>query len=253
MKPIATLLIEDEEAARQRLERLLAADKDFRIEKSCSNAMEALPVLSEKKIDLLLVDIEMPGMSGIELVSSLNDNNRPLIVFITAYDEYAVQAFEYYAVDYILKPFTNQRFEKMLARIRQHFINEKTINNPWTGVRQFLETHQFPDNRIAVKTGKKYRFIDPLEIAYVCAEGNYCAIRLGSGEKFIHRDTITHLLSILPENKFIRIHHSYIVAIASVQQVNRVAFGEMEIKMNDGQILKVSRKYKDHVRKLLKK
>jgi two-component system, LytTR family, response regulator len=252
MKPITILMIDDEEAARKRVERLLTGNKDFVIEKSCSSGMEALLVLSEKKIDLLLLDIEMPGISGLELVNKIEESKRPSIVFITAYDEYAVQAFEYYAIDYLLKPFSNERFEKMLERVKLQITGKKAANIPWPDIMNFMETHQLPDNRISVKTGKKYHFIEPADIAYICADGNYCGIRLCSGDKFVHRDTITHLASILPADRFIRIHHSYIVAIASVVQVNRVAFAEMEVKMTDGKLLKVSRKYKDLVKKMIR-
>jgi len=252
MKPITILIVDDEEAARKRIERLLTNNKDFVNEKSCSSGMQALQVLSEKEIDLLLLDIEMPGISGLELVGKLDENKRPSVVFITAYDEYAVQAFEYYAIDYLLKPFSNERFEKMLDKVKIQLAVKKVTSIPWPDIMNFMETHQLPDNRIAVKTGKKYHFIEPADIAYICADGNYCDIRLRSGDKFVHRDTITHLSSILPADKFIRIHQSYIVAIASVNQVNRMAFAEMEVKMADGKMLKVSRKYKGLVKKLIK-
>lgn len=253
MKPITIVIVDDEEAARKRTERLLAASKEFVIEKSCSSGVDALQVLSEKRVDLLLIDIEMPGLSGLELVNRLEESKRPSIVFITAYDEYALQAFEYYAIDYLLKPFSNERFEKMLTRAKLHIAGKKATNIHWPDIMHFMETHQLPDNKIVVKTGKKYHFIDPADIAYICADGNYCNIRLCNGDKFIHRDTISHLAATLPADRFIRIHHSSIVAVSSVSQVNRMAFAEMEIKMTDGKLLKVSRKYKALVKKMIRR
>ncbi|MES2330409.1 MAG: LytTR family DNA-binding domain-containing protein [Bacteroidota bacterium] len=252
MKTITVLIIDDEAPALQRNERLVLADKDFSIAGTCVNGEEALQILTDKKIDLLLLDIEMPVMSGLSLLQNFGIQNRPLVVFITAYDEYAVTAFEYYAIDYLLKPFTNERFEKMLARVKDHFRKEKHENISWADVNYSVQQRKLPGNRLAVKTGKKYHFIEPSQKAYVVADGNYCHIKLHSGEKYVHRETLSNLAAILSEDVFMRIHHSSIIAINAVKQVNRLGYGEMEVCMNDNSVLKVSRKYKERVKKLFK-
>jgi len=253
MKPIRTILVDDEGPALQRSQRLLQLQADFVLQGSCTNGKEALAVLMNGGIDFILLDIEMPGMSGIELLDRLDDSRRPLVVFATAYDNYAVKAFEYYAIDYLLKPFSNERFEKMLDRVRDHFTNKGKQDIPWKDVSHAIVQQKLPGERIAVKTGRKYDFIAPSDIAYICADGNYCDIRLVSGNKYVHRETISNMISILPADQFLRIHHSYIISIASVKQVTRISFGELEVTMNDGCVLKVSRKYKGEVKKLLSK
>lgn len=253
MKLIRTLLVDDEDPALQRSQRLLKLRDDFVLHSSCTNGREALAVLQNNAIDFILLDIEMPGMSGLELLNELDAGKRPLVVFVTAYDNYAVKAFEYYAIDYLLKPFSNERFEKMLDRVQDHFNNKEKQNIPWHDVIDSIDQQKLPGERIAVRTGKKYDFIEPADIAYICADGNYCEIKLISGAKYVHRETISNMIAMLPAGKFMRIHHSYIISIASVKQVGRLSFGELEIKMTDDRQLKVSRKYKDAVKKLIAK
>ncbi len=251
MKQVTVLIVDDETPALKRLEMLLQDDTDFVLRASCTNPEEALNILLTQPIDLLLLDIEMPGLTGLQLLNKLQGKSKPVVVFVTAYDEYAVQAFEYYAIDYILKPFTNDRFKKMLLRVKEHFIAHAKNNISWPEVTKSIEQGIIP-NRITVKTGRKYHFINPPDIAYVCANGNYCEIYLENGEKHVHRDTLAHIISILPPVDFIRIHHSYVVALRLIDQVKKLSFGDMEIKMAGGTWLKVSRKYKQPVKKLIK-
>jgi two-component system LytT family response regulator len=253
MSAITTLIVDDEMPALQRMQRLLSGNHDFLLAGSCVNGKEALEILAEIKIDLLLLDIEMPLMSGLALLERLDDRNKPLVVFVTAYDEYAITAFEYYAIDYLLKPFTNERFEKMLFRVTEHFKHYATAPVSWYDVKESITHKKLPGSRIAIKTGRKYHFIEPLQIAYVIVDGNYCNIKLHSGEKFVYRETLSNLLSVLPSGLFERIHHSYLVAISAVRQINRLGYGEMEVRMHDGSVLKVSRKYKEVVKKLMVK
>ena len=251
MKQINTLIVDDEFLALKRIETILKSDKDFIIQASCTSSKEALAILSQKEIDLLLVDIEMPELTGMEMIQHLENKKKPLVVFVTAYDDFAIQAFEYYALDYILKPFSNERFQKMLHRVKEQIghYTQKTVS--WKEMQHSIDEKKLP-GRITVKTGKKYHLIDPMQIAYICAKGNHCEIKLTTGEKHIHRDSLSHLISILPEDKFIRIHHSYAVAIGCIKQARRLPFGELEVKTTDDVFLKVSRKYKEKVKQLLK-
>jgi len=251
MRPIVTLIIDDEELALKRVKTLVEGDKDFIIHAACMKSIDAAKIIAEDPIDLLLLDIEMPGMNGLELLNKIEINAKPLVVFITAYDEYAVQAFEYYAIDYVLKPFSNERFQKMLDRVRSHFINQYNNNIPWADVKNSIEKGTIT-NRITVKTGKKYNFIDYSGITYIRADGNYCEINTGEGLRYIHRDTLNHLATILPGDQFSRIHHSYIISVRSVVEVKRTSFGEMSVKMSDGNWLKVSRKYKGIIKDLIR-
>lgn len=254
MKPIVTLIVDDEEPALKRAARLVSLDKDFVIYAKCTSSRNAAKILSAEGIDLLLLDIEMPELNGLDLLNELGDKKKPLVVFITAYDEYAVQAFEYYAIDYILKPFSNERFQRMMERVKIHLAAYPypIPEISWAAVVDTIEQGTVP-GRITVKTGKKYHFIDPSDINYIYANGNYCEIFLKTGLKYVHRETLSHIYSILSSRQFIRIHHSCIVSVSSIAEVKRSSFGELSLKTKDEKWLKVSRKYKETLKKILQK
>jgi two-component system, LytTR family, response regulator len=253
MKPITVLIVDDEHLAVQRVERLLQRSLEFQVRGTAQNGAEALVLIDQGQIDLLLLDIEMPDMTGLELLGHIEENKRPVIVFITAYDEYALKAFDYFAIDYLLKPFSNERFNKMLERAKEQVQNRHRRNIPWNEVQMSIEQKRLSGNQITVKIGKRYHFIKIDEIGYICADGNYCEINTVYGSKFVHRDTIRHLISILPPDIFYRIHHSHIVSIHYIQSIHRLSFGELDVQMKDGHTLKVSRKYKDRVSAFFKK
>jgi len=253
MKRIRVLIIEDEDLALKRVERLLRPQEDFIITASAANGRDALAFLSANDVDLVLLDIEMPDMNGFEVLNSITDEKRPLVVFITAYHEYALKAFDHFAIDYLLKPFSNMRFMKMLDRIRLLLDDKQYKNTLWTGIHSLSHDQDADRNYIPVKTGKKYHLLPVAEIAYISADGNYCEINMIHGAKHVHRDTIAHLFSILPSDKFIRVHNSHIASIFFIKNVSRISFGEMEIEMKNGITLKVSRKYKNSVKALFEK
>ena len=252
MKRIATLIVDDEDPSVQRVKRLVERHPEFHVVNTCHNGKEALDFIQRNDVDLVLLDIEMPIMTGIKLLNTLEESRRPLVVFLTAYDQYALQAFEYFAIDYLLKPFSNERFEKMLERVKGLVGSQSKPLFAWRDIQTAIDERKLPAGKITVKTGKKYHFIEVDEIAYITADKNYCEIKLLSGPRHIHRETLSHFENTLPQDKFARIHHSYIVRLDYIKGVNRVLFGDVEVVMKDGATFKVSRKYKNTIRTFLK-
>jgi two-component system LytT family response regulator len=252
MRKIKVLIVDDEIQAIRRIERLLSEESSFEVTGRAFNTIEASDSMLENKPDLLFLDIEMPGMNGVDFMKSLDEKTRPLVVFVTAYDEYAVMAFEYFAIDYILKPFSNERFIKTLSRVKSQLKNSSRQNIDWSLVSNFVSNNNLPQDRITIKTGRNYEFIAFESIMYIKADGAYVEIHCRDGRKLLHRETITSLEQKLNSFNFIRIHHSTVVAARDIKGIHRLSFGNFELIMNDGNKLRVSRKYKEQVRIFLK-
>ncbi len=251
MQAIRTLIIDDELQARKRIERLLVMDPDFDIVGQCSSAQEAAQLLMVNQIDLMFLDIEMPGQNGIKFMSSLSQEHRPQVVFVTAFDDYAIMAFEYFALDYVLKPFSNERFRKSMDRVKRQFQVERTTID-WQAVDTFIGKREAPDDRFVIKTGNKYDFLPFADVNYIIANGSYATLVCHDGHKFLYRETITKLSELLRDFGFIRIHHSAIVFGGNIKGLNRLPFGDLEVVMNDQTAIRVSRTYKNTVKKILK-
>jgi two-component system, LytTR family, response regulator len=251
MKVVRTLIIDDEPQARRRLERLLKLDPVFEIVGLCNSAKEAHQFIKDHQIDLMFLDIEMPGQNGFKFMASIPEEMRPGVVFVTAFDDYAVMAFEYFALDYILKPFSNDRFNKTLDRIKQQFqIERKGID--WNLVNSFIGKRESPKDRFVIKTGNKYDFLAYTDINYILANGTYATFVCHDGRKMLYRQTITNLSEILKDFGFVRIHHSAIVFSDNIKGLNRLPFGDIEVIMNDGVSVRVSRSYKNDLKKILR-
>lgn len=242
------LLVEDEPPAATRFQKLMKLCHSFVPHGAATSGSQAIGLLKENNVDVVFLDIELSDMSGFDLLDRIPADNRPLIVFVTAYDKYALMAFDYFAIDYLLKPFSNERFHKMISRVEAQLSNNE--QNSWTGLTEAIRTGNLPGT-IVVRTGKKHHFISIADIAWVSADGNYCDIHLENGEVHIHRETISKLTEILPNSEFARIHQSYVIRTSFVKSVNRILFSEMEVVLKDSTVLKVSRSYKNVVRSLM--
>lgn len=255
-KNIRTIIVDDEPIARERIANLLAENISFELIGEYENGVEAREVLIENSIDLMFVDVQMPNMDGISLVKSLEIDQRPLIIFATAFDEFAIDAFNFFAIDYLLKPFSKERFrqtlEKVLLMIKG--IPEYSQKNQING---FLSIYQHEENdvlqkskRISVKLGNRVYFILIEQIEYVIASGNYLEI-FADNKLHIIRETMTQLLNRLPTN-FLRIHKSSIVNIEFVLELISIGYGNYELKMQNKKMLRVSDPYKQNLLKSLK-
>jgi len=243
------LLVEDEVPAAIRFQNLIKSNSSFVSLGVATSGDEARQVITKGGVDLLFLDIELPDMSGFDLLDLIPEDKRPLIVFVTAYDKYALLAFEYFAIDYLLKPFSNDRFRKMITRLETQRSGTPS-QNP-TGLIQAIRGGTL-HGTIVIRTGKRHHFVSIEDVAWVAADGNYCDIHLQNGEVHVHRETISRMMDILPAADFARIHHSYIIRTGFVKGINRILFNDMEVVLRDNTHLKVSRSYKNVARDLIR-
>lgn len=252
---IRTLIVDDEVLARERIASLLNKEKDIDVIGECSDGEEALQKINSLKPDLVFIDIQMPMMSGVEVIKNL-DEYLPEVIFVTAYDEYAVDAFEMNALDYLLKPFDQERFIKTLARAKQRLLAKNTIeiseklNNLIRAFSQNKPGEKYL-TKFVIKSAGKISFINVDEINHIEAEGNYLTLHTNNS-KNLYRDTITNIAEKLNPEIFVRIHRSYIVKIENIKEMQSHFNGEYIITLKDNTKLKSSRSYKTEVEKLLK-
>jgi two-component system LytT family response regulator len=252
---IKTLVVDDETLARERIISLLKKENDIEIVGECSDGEEALQKINSLKPDLVFLDIQMPVMNGIDIIKNLSDY-LPEVIFVTAYDEYAVEAFELNALDYLLKPFDQERFSKTLARARQRILANSTkdisekLNNLILSFSKNKTGEKYL-TKFVIKSSGKISFINIDEINYIEAEGNYLTLYTANG-KHLYRDTISNISEKLNPDLFVRIHRSYIVKIENIKELQSHFNGEYFITLKDNTKLKSGRSYKTEVEKLLK-
>jgi two-component system LytT family response regulator len=255
------IITDDEPAAREGLTALLMLDQSIEILKVCSNGLEAIQAIDEHKPDILLLDIQMPGVNGFEVINSIREY-IPQIIFITAYDQYAIQAFENYALDYLLKPFTDERFFKSVERAKE-IVRNKESAKQMEVMRTILasaamDSHdklidsinsRGASNKLIVKTGGKVLFIPWKDISYV--EADDYVIRVYHGDKLaVIRESMKNIEQLLPARNFIRTHKSFIVNVDQVSSAETSA-GGMTIKLINKKDIPVSKTYRDDVQKRL--
>lgn len=234
-KSIHCIIVDDEPLAREILEGHLKRIDHVRVVASCKNAMEAFQAINNHRVDLVFLDIHMPGISGLSFAKSVNRNLR--IIFTTAYREYAVEGFDLRAVDYLLKPIS---FERLLRGI-QKYLEENTpaVNEP------IREADEFHEDFIFVRSDRKMVRVDFQDILFIESLGDYVKIHLMNRKTVVTRDSLSNLESSLPGENFIRVHRSYIVARAQIDHYtsDTIGIGKHEIT--------ISRSYREEVMKKL--
>jgi len=233
---ITAVIVDDEELARAVLREYLAAHPEVQIIAECSNGFEAVKAVSELAPDLLFLDIQMPKLSGFEVLELVGGG--PAVVFVTAYDQYALRAFEVHAVDYLLKPFTPERLSEALDRARQRM--ERNEASPVPELVKETRAASKPIERILVKDGARVHVIPVEKIDYIEAQDDYVGIRAG-GKEYLKQDTMAELESLLSPERFIRIHRSYILNIDRLMRLEPYAKDSRVAVLSDGTQLPVSR------------
>lgn len=252
---IKTLVVDDESLARERIISLLKKENDIEVVGECSDGEEALKKIYSLKPDLVFLDIQMPLVNGIDVVKNL-DEYLPAIIFVTAYDKYAVEAFEMNALDYLLKPFDQERFAKTLARARERILSDNAnevsskINNLILKLAH-TKTEKEYLTKFIVKSAGKISFINIDEIKFIEAEGNYLILHTANS-KTLFRETITNISEKLNPEVFIRIHRSYIVKIEYIKEMQSHFNGEYIFTLKDNTKIKSGRSYKTEIEKMLK-
>lgn len=245
LKKLSVLIVDDEPGARRRINRLLSKEMDIEVIGQAGSGANALSIIQQKKPDLVFLDVQMPGMSGIEVVKNLESDQLPTVIFVTAFDQYAVQAFELAALDYLMKPFDDERFEQALSRAR-HSLKKPTddlaekfgtllqsFHQKEPAGKQYIE-------RIAVETRGQLRIIPVDKIDYIKASGNYVDLHVGS-EKLLVREQMQQLETKLSPKLFYRIHRSSIVRLDEIEHLIVNPGGDYAVRLRSKQLLKVSR------------
>jgi two-component system LytT family response regulator len=243
--PIRTLLVDDEVLARLALRQALAAHADFEIVGECGNAAEAMQAVAALAPDLLFLDIRMPGLDGFRLLHQLKPDTLPMIVFATAYGQHALRAFDANALDYVLKPIDQGRFDQALARVRRH----------WRGLHArapagIAPVTGGPVQRLSVRVGEHIRVIAVETIDWIEADGNYVHIHVGK-QAYLHRETLRGLLATLDPGRFLRIHRGTLVNVERIREIHPLFQGNAEVVLHDGTRLNLSRRFRRHARRAL--
>lgn len=243
---IKTLIVDDEPLARDRVKRFLRDEADVEIVGECGNGVEALAAIREQKPDLVFLDIQMPEKNGFEVVRSMNAKTLPTVIFVTAYDQYALQAFDVHALDYLLKPFNRERIHRAVARAREH-IEHKNLGNLDERLASLiadLRSEKKYLDRLVVKAVGRVFFLKTDEIEWIEAAGNYVKLHVGRDSHMI-RETMNGIEAKLDPEKFLRIHRSTVVHIDCIKELHPMFSGDYAVILRNGTELALSRNYRE--------
>jgi two-component system LytT family response regulator len=267
--PLHVLLADDEPIARRRLLRFLRAEAGVEIVAECAGGAAALAALQEKRVDVAILDVQMPDKDGLRVVAEYGAERMPVVIFVTAYDEYAVRAFEVQALDYLLKPVTAERFHAAFQRARAYL--DRTLASQ-RGERLTALLAELVSNdtdlsaapahapapppqrhaeRLTVKTDGRVYFVRSDAVDWVAAEGNYVRVHAGNASHLI-RETISAVEAQLDPAQFCRIHRSTIVNLDRIREMQAWFAGDYMIILKDGAKLKLSRTYRDRLQARLR-
>lgn len=248
---IKALIVDDELLARKRLRKLLRGDAEVEIIGECASGREAVVAIQSLHPDLVFLDVQMPEMDGFAALESLASDELPLIIFVTAYDQYALRAFEVCALDYLLKPVDRERFAQTLQRAKARLRGER--RGETARLRSLLEelkTEAHRPERIAIKAGGRIRLLKLEEIDWIEAEGKYARLHFGQ-ESHLLREAMSSLEARLDPRKFVRIHRSTIVNVDRIKELESWFNYDYRAVLNDGTQLIVSRSHRQKLANLL--
>jgi len=253
-KRLRTVIVDDEELGRDRIQSLLETQPDVEIVGVCNDGTSAVETIDRTQPDLVFLDVQMPGMDGFEVIENLDAARLPAVVFVTAHDGHAIRAFEIHALDFLLKPFDQTRFEKALERARTQIGKTKTqgpaIDSRIVSLLEELrEERKYPE-RLIVKSSGRVFFVRTEEIDWVEASGNYVKIHTKS-EAHLLRESMKNMEAKLDPKTFVRIHRSAIVNIDRIKELEPWFHGEYIVIMRDGTRLTASRVFSDRLSALI--
>jgi two-component system LytT family response regulator len=241
----SVVIVEDEPPARAKLGRFLAELADFRVESEAATVEEGIAAVAAAVPDVIYLDIQLGTRSGFDVLDGLRDIASPLVVFTTAYSEYAVRAFEVEAVDYLLKPFDRDRFQRSVERIRaalaepDHSDLEERVRRLLAGV----PGRPAAARQILVREPERAFFLAAEDIQKISAAGNYVEVQ-AAGKIHLVRDSLTSFVAQLDPAEFLRVHRSHVVRVGFIAELRPMFHGDYELVMRDGQTLALSRRYK---------
>ena len=264
-KAIRVLIVDDESLARKRIRDLLSKQDDFEVIGECESGEEAVEAINSEITDLVFLDIQMQDMDGFSVLEKAQPQDLPAIIFVTAYDQYALKAFEVHAIDYLLKPFDDERFDETLEyvsrKIKKDSIRDlgKKITSLLADLSDSEENKTKPQSiaadsefqkRLVIKSTGKITFVEVDEIEWISAEGSYVGLNT-RGKSHLMRGTLKKLEATLDPKKFVRIHRSTIVNLSFIKELKSHFHGEFVVILKNGERLKLSRSYRENAELIL--
>ena len=246
MKKIKVLVADDEPLARERLTALLAQEPDMEVVGEARDGEETITAIHDDSPDLVFLDVQMPQMNGFDVIEAVGTDKMPLVIFVTAYDQHALKAFQVRALDYLLKPFDRERFKDALSRARKQLEREESgdLGNRLLALVKDLRRDQPKSDRLVVKSGGRLFFLRTDEIDWVEAAGNYVRLHVGPASHLL-RETMNAIEGRLDPEKFFRIHRSRIVNMERIQELQPWLNGEYAVLLRTGTRLTLSRGYRE--------
>ncbi len=243
---LRVLIADDESLSRERLRQFLRAEPRIEIVAECASGKETVNAIRENSPDLVFLDVKMPELDGFGVLEALSGTRLPAIIFVTAHDQFAVRAFEEHAVDYLLKPFDQQRFQTALQRARKRLQNTSSLSDLLTR----FAARRKPLERVTVRSGDRIKLVNVAEIDWISAADNYVEMHVG---KTVHllRMTITALAQQLPQNQFVRISRSALVNSECIKEIRCKAHGDYVVHLHNGARLTGTRTYRRNLAGLL--
>jgi two-component system LytT family response regulator len=255
--PIRAVVVDDEPPARQRLVALLGAHGDVEVVGECADGRAAVEALRRAPVDLVFLDVQMPALDGFGVVAEIGADNMPPVIFTSAYSEFAVRAFEAYAIDYLLKPFDGARLSVALGRAKEQI---STRRRRATGEDQRLSgllahvdsarADSYPD-AIAIKSGTQYMVARVSDIDWIEADGNYARLYIQKRPRLLTKSLATLEKDVLDPNVFVRIHRSAIVNTTKIAAVEPQVHGDLTLVLHDGTHVQCSRRYRKRLEEKL--
>lgn len=253
IKQFRLLIVDDEDLARQRVHSLLAPRSDFEVVGECATGAEAVHAIRELQPDVVLLDVQMPELDGFDVISEIGAQNMPLVIFATAFDEYAIDAFEVGAVDYLLKPVDEERFNRTLDRAvkRLRASADDTTVAQMSALLRRINSLTTSAGRFAVKVHGKILFLDPAEIYWIQARDDIARVHLADSAYDV-REPLSHLEARLPGNTFLRVHRSVIVNTSHIRAAEPFDQGDQMLILRNGKRLTTGRSYRKVVQEFLR-
>jgi two-component system LytT family response regulator len=248
------VVVDDEPLARRGIVSRLQPWTQFQVIAECANGEDALRVISEQKPDLIFLDVQMPEMDGFEMLERLPVDERPAVVFLTAFDQYALRAFQVHATDYLLKPIDDVRFNEAIERVERMLGMERdnTLSERLESLLSDLHARQASGNaqRFAIRNGRRIFFVTANEVEWIEAQGDYAALHV-NGKTHLLREPLHILEKRLDPAAFVRIHRSTIVRLDRIAEMQALANRDCLLRLKDGTPLRVSRSYSDRLQEAL--
>jgi two-component system LytT family response regulator len=238
MENLRAIIIDDEHLAREVLKKYLSGYDNIELAAECSNGFEGIKEINEQKPDIIFLDVQMPKINGFEMLELLDD--PPVIIFTTAFDQYALKAFEANAVDYLLKPFSKERFDEAIERAYL-FVNKRPENKEAVSrLSEHIDKETESLERVIIKDGSKISIVPAENIKWIEAQDDYVMIHTAEG-KFLKQKTMKYFEAHLSPDNFVRIHRSYIVSVNEIKNIELLEKESYQIHLKDGDKLPVSK------------